>query len=145
MPICKNCKKRIERFNKDRCPICGVENPFEGVKSETIEITTNIDVDNINLDYHPRTKKKLLFFFMLIGFTGMPFFYIRRKSLAFTEIAISVSLYVLVSILLWWFTPIYSFLCGLIALGCIYLVNIIWGLIYTHIPNLKDGQGEFVN
>ena len=26
MPICKNCHTRIDKFNSDRCPICGV--PF---------------------------------------------------------------------------------------------------------------------
>ena len=79
MPVCKNCKKRIDRFNKDRCPICGVENPFEGVTSDTVEITTNIDVDNIDVDYHPRRRKKLLLFFVLIGITGIPFFYMKKK------------------------------------------------------------------
>ena len=144
MPICKNCNKRIERFNKDRCPYCGVEKPFEGVKSDTVEITTTIDTDSLNLDYHPKTKKKLLLFFLLIGFTGIPFFYLHRKALGFIQIAISVSIFVLVSVLLWNFTPIYSALCGLIGLATIYLINIIWGIAYTRIPNLKDGQGEFI-
>ena len=144
MPVCKNCHKRIERFNKDRCPICGVENPFEGVKSETVEITTNIDVDSVNVDYHPRTKKKLLLFFLLIGITGMPFFYIHRKKLAFIEIGVSVSIYVLVAVLLWYFTSINSALCGLIGLGAVYLLNIVFGLLYTFRPNLKDGRGEFI-
>ena len=144
MPICKNCHKRIERFNKDRCPICGVEHPFEGVKSETVEITTTIDTDNLTVDYRPRTKKKLLTFFCLIGLTGIPFFYLHRKAFGFIQIAISVSIFVLISVLLWWFTSINSALCGLIGLSVVYLINIVWGLIYTRIPNLKDGQGEFV-
>lgn len=145
MPICKNCKKRIERFNKDRCPICGVENPFEGVKSDTIEITTNIDVDNIHPDYHPCTKKKLRLFFFLIGITGIPFFYLKRKALGFIEIALSLALYFLTCILIWYFTSINSALIGLIGFAAVYLFNISWGLIYTNIPNLKDGRGEFVN
>ena len=144
MPVCKNCNKRIGRFDKDRCPFCGVEHPFEGVKSETVEITTTIDTDNLTVDYHPRTKKKLLTFFCLIGITGIPFFYLHRKALGFIQIAISVSIFVLISVLLWWFTSINSALCGLIGLSVVYLINIVWGLIYTRIPNLKDGQGEFV-
>ena len=144
MPICKNCKKRIERFNKDRCPICGVEHPFEGMSSDTIEITTNIDVNNINLDYHPRLKKRLLLYFLLIGITGIPFFYLKRKAFGFLEIGISVSILALVATLLWSFTPLESLICGLIGLGVVYLLNISFGLIYCHTPNLKDGQGEFV-
>ena len=144
MPICKNCNKRIDRFNKDRCPICGVENPFEGMSSDTIEITTNIDVDSINVDYHPKTKKKLLTLFCLCGLTGIPFFYLHRKGLGAFQIIYSVLLFSLVSFLLWYFTSIPSFVCGFIGLGATYIVNIVVGLIYSHIPNLKDGQGEFV-
>lgn len=144
MPVCKNCKKRIDRFNKDRCPICGVEHPFEGMNSGTIEITTNIDVDNLNIDYHPRNKKRLLLYFCLIGFTGIPFFYQYRKLLGFLQIAFSVAIIVLVSMLLWAFTPIQSAVCGVIALASVYLLNIIFGLIYCSRPNLKDGRGEFI-
>ena len=144
MPICKNCKERISRFNKDRCPLCGTEFPFEGMSSDTIEITTNIDVDNINLDYHPRKKKKMLLLFCLAGITGIPFFYLRKKKLGFLQIAWSVSLFVGISLLFWFLTDIPSFLCGLIALGVVYLLNSIIGLFHFFKQNLKDGNGEFV-
>ena len=144
MPICKNCKKRIERFNKDRCPICGVEHPFEGMSSDTIEITTSIDVENINVDYHPRQKKKMLLLFCLAGITGIPFFYLYKKALGFIQIAWSVIIFSLISFLVWYFTDIPSAVCGLFGLlGC-YLVNNIIGLIFYKTPNLKDGDGEFV-
>lgn len=144
MPICKNCKKRIERFNKDRCPICGVEHPFEGMSSDTVEITTNIDVDNIDVDFHPRKKSKMLLFFCLIGLTGIPFFYLYKKKLGFIQIACSVSVYIAISLILYFLTDIPSALCGLIGLGVIYLLNICLGLGYFFTPNLKDGNGEFV-
>ena len=116
MPICKNCKKRIERFNKDRCPICGVEHPFEGMSSDTIEITTSIDVENINVDYHPRQKKKMLLLFCLAGITGIPFFYLHKKALGFIQIAWSVIIFSLISFLIWYFTDIPSAVCGLFGL-----------------------------
>ena len=144
MPICKNCKKRIERFNKDRCPICGVEHPFEGVSSDTVEITTNIDVDSINVDYNPRKKKKMLLLFCLVGLTGIPFFYLHKKMLGFLQILWSVAIIVGVSLALWFLTDIYSFFDGLIALAGVYLINSIIGLIFYFTPNLKDGDGEFV-
>ena len=144
MPVCKNCKKRIDRFNKDRCPICGVENPFEGVSSDTIEITTSIDVDNINIDYNPRKKKKMLTLFCLAGITGIPFFYLHKKALGFIQIAWSLAIVSTISLLIWGFTNIPSAVCGVFGiLGC-YLVNIIIGLILYKTPNLKDGDGEFV-
>ena len=46
MPICRNCGARIEKFNKDICPICGEKKPLEGVNSETVEITGQIDPNN---------------------------------------------------------------------------------------------------
>ena len=144
MPICKNCHKRIERFNKDRCPICGVELPFEGMSSDTIEITTNIDVDNIDVDFHPCKKSKLLLFFCAIGITGVPFFYLKRKKLGFTQLFASLALFVGLSLALWFTTEIHSFLCGLIALGAVYVINSIIGLVFYFTPNLKDGNGVFV-
>ena len=144
MPVCRNCKKRIERFNKDRCPICGVEHPFEGVSSDTVEITTNIDVDSVGVEYNPRKKKKMLLFFCLIGLTGIPFFYLHKKLLGFLEIVWSLLIISSVAVLLWLFTPLINYYCGLCGLGAVYLVNIIIGLILYKTPNLKDGDGEFV-
>ena len=144
MPVCRNCKKRIERFNKDRCPICGIEHPFEGVNSDTVEITTNIDVDSVGVDYNPRKKKKMLLYFLLIGLTGVPFFYLHKKLLGALQIVWSVLIISAVAILLWFFTPIINYFCGLCGLGAAYLVNIVIGLIIYKTPNLKDGDGEFV-
>ncbi len=144
MPICKNCKKRIDRFNKDRCPICGVEKPFEGMSSDTVEITTNIDVDSVGSDYHPCNKKKILMLFCLCGLTGIPFFYIHKKVLGFIEIACSLSIIVLISLLLWHFTAIPSAVCGLIGIATVYVINIVIGLVFYNTPNLKDGNGEFI-
>lgn len=144
MPICKNCHKRINRFNKDRCPVCGVENPFEGMSSDTIEITTNIDVGQVGSEYHPCLKKRMLLYFCLIGITGIPFFYLKKKKLGFIELFSSLIIYAGVSLLFFFLTDIQSFLCGLIAFGVVYLLNISLGLIYYFTPNLKDGNGEFV-
>ena len=144
MPVCRNCKKRIERFNKDRCPICGIEHPFEGVSSDTVEITTNIDVDSVGVDYNPRKKKKMLLFFCLVGLTGIPFFYLHKKLLGFLQIVWSLLIISGVAVLLWFFTPLINYFCGLCGLGAAYLVNILLGLILYKTPNLKDGDGEFV-
>ena len=76
MPYCKNCHSRIDKFNKDRCPICGQERPLDDVTSDTIEITTSVDVNDLNLNYHPRQKKKLLIYFLTLGIFGAPFFYL---------------------------------------------------------------------
>ena len=144
MPICKNCKRRIERFSKDRCPICGVENPFEGMSSDTVEITTNIDVDSSNTDYNPRTKKSLLLLFCIVGFTGMPFFYLKRNVAGLIHLLCNLGIAAVLTVILFYFAGLHIAVSIVIALVFIYLVNSALGLYFYKKPNLKDGNEEFV-
>lgn len=144
MPICKNCKKRIERFNKDRCPICGVEKPFEGMSSDTIEVTTNIDTDKYNTDYHPCTKKKLLTLFLAAGFLGTPFFYIHKKRAGLIYLLCNLLVIAGVTLLFAFVVHLFVVFGLLIALGLVYLINAVIGLLFYYQPNLKDGNGEFI-
>ena len=144
MPICKNCKKRIERFNKDRCPICGVEKPFEGMSSDTIEVTTNIDTDKYNTDYHPCTKKKLLILFLAAGFLGIPFFYIHKKRAGLIYLLCNLLVIAGVTLLFTFVVHLFVVFGLLIALGLVYLINAVIGLLFYYQPNLKDGNGEFI-
>ena len=141
MPICRNCGSRIDKFNKDRCPICGAENPFEGVTSETVEITTSIDVDA--KDYHPRKRKTLLIFFITLTFSGVPFFYIYKGKIGFASIIGSV-IYYLAAFLIGKFTSLGYLYALLIFVGAALIRNIIIGLMYYFLPNLKDGRGDFL-
>ena len=142
MPICKNCGARIDKFNKDRCPVCGVENPFEGVSSETIEVTTSIDVDS--KDYHPRKKKYLLLFFALLGFFGVPYFYTYQKRLGVIYTVLNLSGIALIGFLLSYYADL-GYLVGYIIAVVIFLtLNLIVGLYYYFLPNLKDGRGDFI-
>ena len=144
MPICKNCKKRIERFNKDRCPICGVEKPFEGMSSDTIEVTTNIDTDKYNTDYHPCTKKKLLILFLAAGFLGIPFFYIHKKRAGLIYLLCNLLVIAGVTLLFTFVVHLFVVFGLLIALGLVYLIDAVIGLLFYYQPNLKDGNGEFI-
>ena len=78
MPVCRHCGTRISKFDKDRCPVCGELNPLEGVVSDTVEITSVINLsDELKQNYHP--KKKTMFFILssLIGWLGFQFYYLR--------------------------------------------------------------------
>ena len=144
MPKCKNCNNRIDRFNKDRCPICGVEHPFDGVSSDTIEITTNIDVDSVDTDYKPCRKKTLLFYFCLLGIFGAPFFYLRKFKDGVIQLLANAIAIGIMSFFLAVYTPLGNLYGILLAFGVMYALNIIFGLVYISQPNLKDGRGEFV-
>ena len=78
MPKCKNCGTRITRFDKDICPVCGEKNPLEGVSSETIEITSNLDLSEAELkEFKPATKFRAFLLFAFLGWTGAPLFYLN--------------------------------------------------------------------
>ena len=145
MPRCKNCNARIDRFSKDRCPVCGVEFPFEGMNSDTVEITTNIDVDNLEAsDYRPCRKKELFLFFCLLGIFGAPYFYLKKPKQGLIQLISSAVVIGLMSFLLAHFTALTVLYSILISAGSMYLANIIFGFVVVSQPNLKDGKGEFV-
>ena len=143
MPTCKKCGNRIEKFHKDRCPICGQVRPFEGFDSNaTVEITTEIDVDN--LDYKPRKKSTLLILFITLGFFGIPFFYIHQKKMGILYMLINVVGIALISFILAFYGHFEIFASVLIAIGALLLVNVGVGLFYYNTKNLQDGKGDFV-
>ena len=107
MPKCKNCNSRIDRFNKDRCPICGVTFPFEGMNSDTVEITTNIDVDSVDQDYYrPCRKRELFLFFALLGIFGAPYFYLKKAKEGLIQLISNAVIIGLMSFLLAYFTSL---------------------------------------
>lgn len=142
MPICKNCKSRIDKFNKDRCPICGVEKPFEGVTSDTVEITTSLDVDDMN--FKPRKKKLFLIFSICLGFFGVEFFYVYKKAAGVIMLFINALVIGAGGGFVGEFSPLsYGAAFGIfIALAIV--INTVIGLLHFFTPNLKDGRGEFI-
>lgn len=143
MPICKNCKSRIDKFNSDRCPICGVEHPFEGVTSDTIEITTQIDVDN--LDYKPRKRIIMLILALTLGWLGINWFYLYKKKIGLVYLISSVIFIGLIGFLIGYFVPSLQVWHGiLICFGLSYFVSAFIGFVKYITPNYKDGHGDFV-
>lgn len=145
MPICKNCHARITKFDKDICPVCGAKNPLDGVTSDTIEITHEIDANNPEFKHSiPRTKKKTLLLFCLLGWTAIGFAYLRHKAWVIaTWIAINIAIIGGVGALFMLLTPVSGF-GFLISAAISYLINSLIGLYFKFVPNRKDGQGELI-
>ena len=144
MPNCRNCGARISKFDKDICPVCGTKNPLEGVSSETVEITSQIDLNSfVEGQKVVRRRKTLLVLFLACGFTAAQFFYLKKKKFAILwliiNIAMMVGVYFLISML---HTPLA--VCIIVSILSTYVVNSIMGAIYYFLPDLKDGEGEFV-
>lgn len=143
MPVCKNCGNRIEKFNKNRCPICGQVDPFsEVVSTETIEVTTSVDVDN--LDYKPRHKKTMLLLFIFLGFFGVPFFYIYQKKSGLIFLLINLIGMGLISFIFAFYAKLPIGGAIGIAVAIFLLINSATGLYLYFLPNLQDGRGDFV-
>lgn len=142
MPICKNCNSRIDRFNKDRCPICGVVNPFEGMTSETIEITTSVD-ETTKL-YKPCKKLTMLLLFIFLGFFGVPFFYIKQPKIGVYYLLINLIGIGAVGFILGFYSGIGMILGYVIAVIIFLVINSIVGVIMYKKNNLQDGRGEFI-
>ena len=146
MPNCRNCGARLSKFDKDICPVCGTKNPLEGVTSETIEITSQIDLNGFNEGQKVvRRKKTLLILFLSCGFLGIPFFYLKRQKFGFIWLAINLVIYFAafsLFLFLLKFHPVFAIIIPFILL---YLINTVTGFIYNYQNDLKDGEGEFVH
>jgi len=143
MPYCKKCGNRISKFDVDRCPICGEVNPFEGVSSETIEITSEVNEDT-DKNFKPRKRQTMLMLFITLGFFGIPFFYLHQKKIAIIFMLINIVGISAISFIFSFYLQILVPFAILIALGIFLLINTASGLYMYFMPNLKDGRGEFV-
>lgn len=144
MPNCKNCGARISKFDKDICPVCGTKNPLEGVSSETVEITSQIDLNNfVEGQKVVCRRKKMLILFLACGFSAAQFFYLKRKKFAVLWLIINLVIMAAVYFLVSMFRSPLA-VCIIVAVLSTYILNSIMGAIYYFLPDLKDGEGEFV-
>lgn len=146
MPNCKNCGTRLTKFDKDICPVCGEKNPLEGVSSDTVEITSNLDLSEAELkDFNRISKFKAELLFIFLGWSGAAIFYLNYLYQALVWAAINIVLIIGgLGSLLAFITPLGPIWGYLIALGCSYIVNIATAIIIYFKSNLKDGFGEFL-
>lgn len=145
MPSCRNCGARLSKFDSDICPVCGTKKPLEGVSSETIEITSQVDLSSFTAGQKvKRRRKTMLLLSLLLGFTGALFFYIKKALLGFIWLLINLLVGAGLAVLFLLVIKLNLALSIILPVVLIYLVNAIVGAIYFLKPNLKDGEGEFV-
>ena len=145
MPNCRNCGARLSKFDSDLCPVCGIKNPLQGVSSETVEVTSQIELSELVQEKKiVRRRKTMLVLFLAVGFTGSAFFYMKKLMLGFIDLAANLlvmgGLFALLFFVIKAPLPVAIIVPVLLA----YLVSVIMGLIYYYLPNLKDGEGEFI-
>ena len=145
MPSCRNCGARLSKFDTDICPVCGTKKPLEGVSSETVEITSQIDLSGFEAGQKVvRRRKKMLLFSLLFGFTGALFFYLKKALIGAIWLLANLAIIAGLVILFLLVAKLHPAVAIIIPIVIAYAINAIVGVIYFFIPNLKDGEGEFV-
>ena len=145
MPSCRNCGARLSKFDKDICPVCGQVNPLEGVSSETIEITSQVDLSNFKAGQKVvRRRKTMLILSLVIGWCGAQFFYIKQKIFAIIWLLINLAILGGLFALLYFLVKMQIALAIIIPFAAAYLINIVTALVLYYRKDLKDGEGEFV-
>ena len=140
MPVCRHCGSRISKLDKDRCPVCGEINPLEGVNSDTVEITGQIDISsNDYRDFKPKKRLTFLLLSCFIGWTGIQFFYLKYLRAGFIWLACNLVL------LAGGFSAFFFGVKNLplaiaVPLTIVYIANIIFGVIIFKKPSFKDGN-----
>jgi len=144
MPICKNCGARIEKFNKDMCPICGFKNPLDGATSDTVEITSEINMKHKIAGYNPRKKKVFSLLTYILSVFGVNFFYLKRYKVG---LAFLLSNLILISglTLLLRFSGGMNLVVAIIApFVAFWFIDIALShYLFHHVFNHKDGNGNF--
>ena len=147
MPFCKSCGARISKFDKDICPICGVQKPIEGATSDTIEVTSELDIHSKDIKkiYAGHFKLTAFLWFVFLGFTGAGWFYLAFKKRG--VIWLVCNLVVLGGLigLFGWLIGFNSWIAYLAPVAVVYLVNMAIGVFYLVKNDTKDGNGEFIH
>lgn len=146
MPYCRNCGSRITKFDKDMCPVCGTKKPLEGVSSDTVEITSELDIHSKEgkKQYQAHFRLTAFMLFAFIGWTGAGYFYLKFKKLGliwlFSNLVVLLGLGALFVLLIGYKEVIGYF----VSPAIVYLVNIIVGIFFLAKKDIKDGNGEFI-
>ena len=145
MPRCKNCGARITKFNKDICPICGEKTPLKGVESDTVEITSEIDLKSGDFaGFKPKEKSVTAILFFFLGFTGAGFFYLVKKKEGLIWLLSNIVAIGLLFLLFNFAIKLDIVWSIVIPFIISYIINICVGLYFLFKQDLKDGRGEFL-
>lgn len=145
MPNCRNCGARLSKFDSDLCPVCGVKNPLQGIDSETVEVTSQIDLSGMKEGQRVvRRRKTMTLLFFLLGFSGAPFFYIKKTVMGL--IWLVCNLVILAGLFSLFYFAIHAHIAVaiIVPVVVVYAISAIVGSIYNFLPDLKDGEGEFI-
>lgn len=144
MKKCKRCGTLLDE-NATVCTVCGIDHPCKDEPKKTeYDLTLAFDPMEQNTDlYRLKSRKKLLVFAWLLGFLGVPYFYMGYEKKGLLTLIISVLC--MGGAFLGLFLGLNSILYGAIALGVILLIiNIGFGVFFVRHASYKDVHGEYL-
>ena len=145
MPSCRNCGARLTKFDKDICPVCGTKDPLRGTSSETVEITSQIDLSAMKEGQKVvRRRKTMVILFYAAGFTGSAFFYIKKKVMALIWLLANLAFIAGLFAVFYFVANLHIALAIILPFLSVYFINAIVATIYYFLPDIKDGEGEFI-
>ena len=148
MPYCKNCGARITKFEKDICPVCGAKSPLEGVTSDTVEITTELNVnskDSKSLSYRAHYRITTFCLFAFLGWTGAGFFYLNFKKRGLIWLLANLVVIGGLMLLFIFTVDAKNWISYVAPFAVVYLINMGLSLYYLFKNDIKDGNGEFIH
>ena len=145
MPNCRNCGARLSKFDTDLCPVCGIKNPLQGTSSETVEITSQIDLSEMKEGQKVlRRRKKFIAYFFTLGFTGLPFFYIKKYVLGLIWLIANLAVIGGLFAVFYFAAHAHIAVAIIIPILIAYAINAVVATVYNFMPDIKDGEGEFI-
>lgn len=143
MPYCRQCHREISKFDNDMCPYCGTPHPIDP-NYETMDITRNMATLEGQYELPKSRKKKVLILLCAtLGYLGVHWFYIYRKTRGIVSLLFSLAFVGGIGSLLL-LTPLPVYADYLIAFGAVWIVFLIEALLLLFIDTPKDGRGEFL-
>ena len=145
MPNCRNCGARLSKFDTDLCPVCGIKDPLQGTSSETVEITSQIDLAEMKEGQKVlRRRKKFIAYFFSLGFTGLPFFYIKKNILGLIWLVVNLAVLGGLFVVFYFAMSAHIAVAIIVPLLIVYAINAVVATVYNFLPDIKDGEGEFI-
>jgi hypothetical protein len=143
MPKCRSCGTRLSKFDKDICPVCGIDMPLEGVDNETIEITSEISGLKETMSGYKETSRTTCFVLSLcIGWSGASYFYQGKNKLGIIWLILNVTIFASLFLLFYFLNQF--LLAYILPISLIYILNILMSFYFMYKEDYKDGRGNFL-
>ena len=91
-----------------------------------------------------RRRKKFIAYFFTLGFTGLPFFYIKKYILGLIWLICNLAVIGGLFAVFYFAAKAHIAVAIIVPILIVYAINAVVATIYNFLPDIKDGEGEFI-